>query len=66
MKERLPYIFGGLGIVLMAFAIVLRNGTPDTDTVITNLVSVFMIVAGAVCLLGGCVTWFLRDDPEVW
>jgi hypothetical protein len=66
MKEYLPYIFAGLGVALILISLVLRNGTPETSTVITNLASVFMIIAGVICMIGGLVTYFLRDDPEIW
>lgn len=66
MKKYSPYIFGCLGIFMIGFSFVLRNGTPDADMAITNLASSFMIFAGAVCLLVALVTFFKRDDPEEW
>lgn len=66
MKRIAPYIFGGFGVLMIVFSLVLRNGTADADVVITNLASTFMLVAGAVCLLVGVVTFFRRNDYEEW
>lgn len=66
MKKFLPFLLGGLGLLLIATALVLRQGTADAHMVVTNLASTFMLVAGAICLVGGLVTFFLRDDPEIW
>jgi len=66
MKKYSPYIFGALGLFLIGFSFVLRNGTPDAEAVITNLASSFMVFAGIVCFLVALVTFFKRDDPEEW
>lgn len=66
MKKFLPYLVGGIGLMFICVAIVLRNGSPEAETVITNLASTFMFTAGAICIVGGLVTFFLRDDAEVW
>ncbi len=66
MKKYLPYVVGGLGLMLLLIGMVLRNGTPDADELITNLSSTFMMLAGAICFLVGVVTHFLRDDETVW
>jgi len=66
MKRKAPYIFGGLGIVLVVTSFVLRNGTPDADDAITTLASMFMAVAGGVCVLVGIVTFFMRHEGEDW
>jgi hypothetical protein len=66
MKEKLPFIFSGLGLVMVIISVVLRNGTADTSTPITNLASTFMFLAGVICMIGGIVTYFMRDNPEVW
>jgi hypothetical protein len=66
MKQVAPYLFGGFGIVMIVFSVVLRNGTADADVVITNLASSFMLLAGSVCLLVGVVTFFRRHDHEEW
>lgn len=67
MKKYAPYIFGVIGLILIATSILLRNGTPDADMAITNLASSFMVFAGAICLLIGLVTFFLRhDETDVW
>lgn len=64
MKKYLPYIFGGLGVFFIAFAMILRNGAPDAHEVITNLASTFMLVAGGICVVVGIVTFFIRDDDQ--
>ncbi|MBX9720731.1 MAG: hypothetical protein K2X81_05005 [Candidatus Obscuribacterales bacterium] len=66
MKKFLPFIIGGLGAFMIGFSVILRNGTPDADVVITNLVSTFMLVAGVICVLVGLVTFFLRHDEQIW
>lgn len=66
MRKYLPYVVGGLGIVLLTIGLVLRNGTPDADALITGLSSTFMMLAGAICFVVGVVTYFLRDDETVW
>ena len=66
MKKYLPFVFGGLGLLLLVIAFVLRSGTADAEVVITNLASTFMMVAGAICVLVGLVTFFLRDDEQIW
>lgn len=65
MKKYLPYIFGGLGLLLLVSAMILRGGSADVHAVVTNLASTFMLVGGGICILIGLVTFFLRDD-EVW
>ncbi len=66
MKKFLPFIIGGLGAFMVGFSMILRNGTPDADIVITNLVSTFMLVAGVICIVVGLVTFFLRHDEHIW
>jgi hypothetical protein len=66
MKKFLPFIIGGLGAFMIGFSVILRNGTPDADVAITNLVSTFMLVAGVICVLVGLVTFFLRHDEQIW
>jgi hypothetical protein len=66
MKHVAPYLFGGFGIAMIVFSVVLRNGTNDADLVITNLASSFMVFAGSVCLLVGVITFFRRHDQEEW
>lgn len=66
MKKYSPYIFGGLGLLLIGFSFFLRNGTPDADMAITNLASSFMVFAGGVCMIVALVTFLKRDDPEEW
>lgn len=66
MKKYYPYIFGGLAVVLIVTSIVLRNGAPDVDLVITNLASTFMLFGGGLCVVVAVVAFFKRDDPEEW
>jgi hypothetical protein len=66
MRQYLPYLIGGLGLLFLGIAYFLRQGTGDANIAITNLASTFMGVAGAICLLGGIVTFFLRDDESIW
>lgn len=66
MKQYLPFVIGGMGLLLLAVAFVLKNGTPDAEAAITSLASMFMMVAGSVCVIVGAVTFFLRDDETVW
>lgn len=66
MRKYLPYVVGGMGVVLLVIAMFLRNGTPDAEALITNLSSTFMMLAGAICFIVGVVTYFLRDDETVW
>lgn len=66
MKKYLPYLVFGLGLMFIGIAMVLRAGTADTEAVITNLSSSFMGFAGVILVLGGLVTYFLRDDEAVW
>lgn len=66
MSKYLPYVFAGLGVFMIIFSMVLRNGMPDAHVVITNLTSSFMLIAGGICLVVGLVTFFLRHDDEVW
>jgi hypothetical protein len=68
MKKFLPYLIGGVGLMMVCIALVLRNGSPEAETVITNLASTFMLTAGIICVIGGLVTFFLRDDEtlDVW
>lgn len=66
MRRYLPFLIGGLGLMFIGIAMVLRNGTADTHAVITNVTSTFMLAAGCICMLGGIVTFFLRDDETVW
>ena len=65
MKTYLPFVFAGLGLVLVTTSFVLRWSTGDTDA-ITNISCMFMLVGGIVCIGGGVLTYFLRDNPEVW
>lgn len=66
MKKFLPFLVGGTGLMFICVALVLRNGSPEAATVITNLSSTFMLTAGGICIVGGLVTFFLRDDEGVW
>lgn len=66
MKKFLPFVVGGMGLVLLVVAMILKNGTPDAEAAITSLASIFMMLAGAVCVLVGALTFFLRDDEQVW
>jgi len=66
MKKYLPFLLFGLGVAFVIISLVLRQGTNDADIVITNIVSSFMLFAGGICMLGGLVTFFLRDDPDIW
>lgn len=66
MKKWLPFLIVGLGVMFILISMVLRNGMPDADVAITNITSMFMLVAGCICVVGGIVTFFLRHDPEVW
>lgn len=66
MKKYSPFIFGGLGLLLIGMSFVLRNGTPEADSAITNLASSFMVFGGGVCLLVALITFLKRDDPEEW
>lgn len=66
MKKYLPYLVGGLGLMFIGIAVILRSGTADADSAITNVASTFMLIAGAICFLAGVVTFFLRHDESVW
>lgn len=66
MKRYSPYIFGTLGLALIGFSFYVRNGLPGAEAVITNLSSVFMLLAGAVCVVVGIITFIKRNDPEEW
>lgn len=66
MKQYLPFVVGGMGLILLVVAMILKNGTPDAEAAITSLASIFMMLAGAVCVLVGALTFFLRDDEQVW
>ncbi len=66
LKKFLPYLVGGLGLLFIGIAVVLRSGTADAETAITNVASTFMLIAGAICFLAGIVTFFLRHDETVW
>ncbi|MBX9686814.1 MAG: hypothetical protein K2X27_08940 [Candidatus Obscuribacterales bacterium] len=66
MKKFAPYIFGGLGLFMMAMSAFLRAGSADTDAAITNLASSFMLFAGCICFVVGIVMFFMKDDPEEW
>lgn len=66
MKKMLPYIFGGMGLVLLASAYFLRSGSPDVHEAITNLASSFMLFGGGICIVVGLITFFLRNDDETW
>jgi len=66
VKKFLPFIIAGLGLAFVIISMVLRNGTADAQEVITNITSTFMLVAGCICVLVGIVTFFLRDDTEIW
>ena len=66
VKKYLPFVFGGLGLVMLVIAMFLRQGTDDAHTVITNLAGTFMIVAGVICVLIGIITFFLRNDNTIW
>lgn len=66
VKKYLPYLMAALGVMFIVISILLRQGTADAEIVITNVTSSFMLFAGVICLLVGLVTFFLRDDPNVW
>lgn len=66
MKKLLPFLVSGLGLIFIVLSQVLRAGTADADAAITNLAGVFVLLAGAVCLVGGVATFLLRHDSEVW
>lgn len=66
MKKVLPYLLTGLGLAFVIISMILRQGTADAHTAVTNVASSFMIIAGGICILAGLVTFFLRDDPEIW
>jgi hypothetical protein len=66
MRKYLPYLVGGVGLMFICIALVLRNGSPDAEAAITNVASTFMLTAGVICFIGGLVTFFLRDDETVW
>lgn len=66
MKQYLPFVLSGLGVVMIIISFVLKNGTGDADSAITTLAHMFMLAGGIICLVGGVVTYFMRHDPEVW
>lgn len=53
-----------LGLGFMVLAWFLRKGMPDAHTAITNVSSTFMFVAGIICIVGGLVVYFLRNEEE--
>jgi hypothetical protein len=66
MKKYLPFGVGGMGLMLLTIALIFRNGVTGTEAVITNLAGTFMLLAGSICFIVGLVTYFLRDDEQVW
>lgn len=66
MKKYLPFGVGGMGLLLLIIACFLRSGASDADAAIANLSGTFMLVAGCICFVVGVVTYFLRDDEQVW
>lgn len=66
MKKKAPYIFGALGLTLIGISYFLGEGTPDADAAITKIASIFMVVAGSICIIIGVLTFFMRDHGEEW
>ncbi len=66
MKKWLPASVVLLGVIFIGVAMLLKNGMPDAEVAITNITSMFMLVAGAICIVGGIVTHFLRHEEDVW
>jgi len=66
MKKFIPFIVVALGVAFILVSMFLRNGTEDAEAAITNVASTFMLFAGGVCVVGGCLIFFLRHDHDFW
>jgi hypothetical protein len=55
-----------LGCIFVGVSVLLKNGMPDAEVAITNITSMFMLIAGSICIVGGIVTHFLRHEEDVW
>lgn len=67
MRKYVPLMIGGvLGLVFICIAMALRNGTAEAHTVITNLTSSFMFVAGFLSIVGGVIFCVMSDDQAAW
>lgn len=66
VKKYLPASVVLLGCIFIGVSVLLKNGMADADVAITNITSMFMLVAGSICIVGGIVTHFLRHEEDVW
>jgi hypothetical protein len=53
-----------LGLGFIGLAMFLRQGTADAHQAITNITSVFILVAGALCILFGIVIYLIKNDED--
>lgn len=65
VKKILPIVLFVLGIIFFGVAYLLRT-SDDAHQAITNLTSLFMMVGGGICIVGGGVLYFIRNDDEEW
>lgn len=65
MRYLLPIGLLTVGGAFLWFSSQLPGG-PDPASAVNNLVSIFMLVSGVVCILLGGVTFFLRHDEDIW
>lgn len=64
MKKILPIGMVLLGLGFIGLAWYLRQGTPDAHHAITNITSVFIMVAGALCILFGIIIYLIKNDED--
>jgi hypothetical protein len=65
MNQYIPFILGGIGFFFIAMSYIV--GCMEVGHFAVNrLVAIVLLLAGALFLLGGLVSFFLRDEFDFW
>ena len=65
MKVWLPALLFVVGVAFMVLSYFLQGHAGDDRSVVSNLVALLMLVSGLVCVLVGCVAFFLRHEEDI-
>jgi hypothetical protein len=64
MKIGLPLLLFFTGVIFIVLAYFLQGKGDDDRSIVSNFVSMFMLVSGLISMLVGGVKFFLRNEDE--
>lgn len=66
LKKVIPLAIAALGVAFVGVWHMLKSAPVDAETPVTNILGFFMLIAGCICIMGGALFFFLRDEHDFW